>query len=134
MVSDLSVLRSRCDRLYRKSVTTAVAFLTVLQTYHDERDEEVEAAAMVVSASSAGRGTTQVVANGTHLHDALKVARDLLDTYTESRADLILDGIASPTDAQIHTEMMFRLQPAQQAISNFSTVRDEPENVQLLTS
>jgi hypothetical protein len=134
VVSDLSVLRSRCDRLYRKAVSTSVAFLTVLQTYHDERDEEVEASAMVVSASSAGRGTTQIVAQGTHRLDALKIARDLLDVYAASDADLILAGTATPTDAEIHAEMMFRLQPSQQAISNFSTVRDEPENVQLLTS
>ena len=89
---------------------------------------------MVVSASSAGRGTTQIVATGTHLHDALKIARDLLDVYEASNADIILAGTATPSDSEIHAEMMYRLQPAQQAISNFSTVRDEPENVQLLTS
>ncbi len=131
MVSDLSVLRARCDRLYRKAVTTSVAFLTVLQTYHDERDEEVEAAGFLTSSSSAGRGTSQSIPTGTALHDALKVARDLLDLYADARADLVLVPITSPTDAQIYAEMMHRLNPATAATCSFELVRDEPERADL---
>ena len=134
MVSDLSVLRARCDRLYRKSVATTTAFLTVLQAYHDERDEEVEASGFITGSSSAGRSTSQTIMSGTAVHDALKVARDLLDLYTDSKADLVTSGIASPTDAQVYAEMMFRVQPATIATANFTLVRDEPENVTLLTS
>lgn len=127
-------MRARCDRLYRKAVTTTTAFLTVLQQYHDERDEEVEATGFITSSSSAGRGTSQAIPTGTALHDALKVARDLLDLYAEARADLALVPIASPTDAQIYAEMMYRINPATAATCNFTLVRDEPENTQLLTS
>lgn len=75
-----------------------------------------------------------MVAPGTHVLDALKVARDLLDLYAESRADLVLDSVASPTDAQIYAEMMYRIEPASAAVSNFNLVRDEPEATQVLTS
>lgn len=75
----------------------------------------------------AGNGksvTLGAAASGATPVDYAEAAAALRDLYQDSRAAIISSGIASPTDAQIFTEMKFRLQPVTElAPSNFAALR-----------
>jgi hypothetical protein len=48
----------------------------------------------------------------------------LLDLYDEVLEVLVNSGVASPTDAQVYTEMAWRLTPARRAQTNFAGIRN----------
>ncbi len=61
--------------------------------------------------------------NGATPDDVAAMAGEMLDLYEASEAALIDSGIASPTDAQIKTEMLDRLQIVTSFSPQFINIR-----------
>ena len=58
--------------------------------------------------------------HGATTEDFAALSGDMLDLYDASRAALVAAGVSSPTDVQIYTEMLDRLQTVRQTTNDYS--------------
>lgn len=110
--------------LLRKIYAGGGVLLTNLQTYAFARAAAISAG-VLQSVSANGHSQSMSVGDQTTtLVDLAEGAEALLTCYDDSRAALVAAGTASPTDAAIYTEMLFRLQPITQRTSDFTYMRE----------
>ena len=120
--------RAKLRSLYRKAVSDGLTLAAVLDAELDSQIEAVEGVTLLASASANGKSTSRFLPNGVTVEDAVVLAESLVSLYEEVDAALISSGIATPTDAQRLTEMLYRLQASDHATTNFSLVREDPES------
>lgn len=108
---------------YRAAVAASDTLLETLQAAHSA----------LVELSTTGRITTGVSGGG--ISKSFATDRDyspasleamhseLLDLYDTASAALVSGGTASPSDAQIYGEMMWRLEPVLEVESDYTSLR-----------
>lgn len=73
--------------------------------------------------TSANGHAVQYSTSGPSAGDLVEFAGEAEDLYDTATAALVASGTASPTDSQIYTEMMDRLQPVSEYSSDFTLLR-----------
>lgn len=114
--------RAYLRRLYR-AVTT-----TLEDKLNAELDTLVAAAERgKVIASTSARGTSVAFSvpglGNPRQGEMVELIEELLTLHDDAEADLISGGYATPTDAQIYAEMLFRLQPVKSFTNTFTNLR-----------
>jgi hypothetical protein len=105
------------------TATTYATLIVALQAI-GASNFSVSTTGQVVATSANGRSVQFGNLGGASPTDFAESAGDLRDLYVQSRADLVTSGIASPTDAQIFTEMMDRLRAIKVATTDFSRLNE----------
>lgn len=96
-------------KIYREANAAGESLLGQLELLQDARFEAVKTGFVLVSTSANGRSAqlAQVSANsGLTAESLAELSEELLTRYDEAETYLIAEGTASPTDAQIFTEML----------------------------
>ncbi len=114
--------RAYLRRLYR-AVTT-----TLEDKLNAELDTLVAAAERgKVIASTSARGTSVAFSvpglGNPRQGEMVELIEELLTLHDDAEADLISGGYATPSDAQIYAEMLFRLQPVKSFTNTFTNLR-----------
>lgn len=131
MLPPIRVLRSWTRQSYRQCTagggSTFDTFLEALE-FEDNSAATAVGAGTVASTSRGDAAFNAAVSYSTSengiTQDMVAEGRSfLIDTYEASEAALIASGVATPTDEQIKTEMMDRLQPVTDYEVTFAGIR-----------
>src|SRR5687768_7146750 len=76
-----------------------------------------------IASTQAGDRSTTFSSSGETQGDFAEVAGEMLDLYDVSKAALVAGGIAEPSDSEILTEMLDRLQPITEFKTNYTGLR-----------
>lgn len=115
-------IRATLKNVAEDAVTDVIALADALKAFRRGKVETTNEGLVVTSTAGNGRAVTFSIPGNlspvalTELGDYLEVK------YDEARARLIADGIAAPTDAQIKTEMLDKLQPVTRYQSDFTMI------------
>lgn len=107
----------------------ATTILALLQTLADARIEGAQKGKVLVGTAGNGHQSTFQIPSDFTPSDAIDLVSEILDRYDEARTKLIADGTASPTDTQIHDEIMAKLRPVRSIARDYFNLRTEPEEI-----
>lgn len=100
------------------------AFDTLEEALQSEAFKRLDAVSGGLVASTSARDRAVAFSNSNHgstTEDFAELAGEMLDLHERVDESLVAGGIASPTDAQILTEMLDRLQVIRSTTNDYST-------------
>lgn len=98
----------------------------VLKTAAQARLSETERGKFLVSTAANGHSAEWEVPRDLSPQSIVELLSQLLDRYDEAKAYLIAEGTASPTDQQIHDEMLEKLKAVRSYRHDFTNGRVQP--------
>lgn len=107
----------------------STTLLAILKTLADARIEATQKGKVIISTAGNGHTTSFQIPSDFSPSDAADLIGELVDRYYEARDKLIADGTASPTDTQIHDEMLAKLRPIRTLARDYFNLRTEPEEI-----
>lgn len=113
--------RIKWRQAYRDSVAESVSFADKLTEIEESIAEEVDGGKDVASTTTGQRSVSFF--KGVDTQDRAAFILELQDTYTEARQNLIEDGTANPTDAQIFAEGDEYLKPCDDVEADYTNLR-----------
>lgn len=109
------------------NATGANTILSLLQTAMEARIEATETGRVLVTTSGNGHQSGFHVPSDFNATDAADLISEMFDRYYEAKERLQNDGTSSPTDTQIHNEMLRRLRKIDSVTYDFSGLRTDRE-------
>jgi hypothetical protein len=116
-------------RLYESAVANSTTILALLKVATEARITETESGLALVGTMANRQQASFQIPPDFNPTDAVDLLSEIRDRYDEAVAKLIANGTASPTDAQIQTELLATIRPNRGAFSDFSKLRYEPVDV-----
>lgn len=111
----------------RQLLVTALAdsttLLALLKTTIATRLTAVEGGKVVVGTGANRHQVAWQMPDNFGPVDAVEMVEEIWTRYEEAKAKLIDDGTASPTDTQIHDEMLLKLQPIRTVVGDYWSLR-----------
>lgn len=118
-------------RLYENAADNSTTILALLKAATEARIADTESGrALIATTANRQQATFQIPSDFTTT-DAVDLVSEIRDRYDEAVTKLKADGIASPSDSQIHSELLLTIRPNRGAYSNFSYLRLEPSEVEV---
>jgi hypothetical protein len=115
--------QAKLRQLYRVAAASAATLLDTLNSALDTATARIEGGrAMTGEAGNGFSATFQILKDFTP-EQSVEVVAELLNVYDEATAELVSDGTASPTDAQILARMLILLRPLTEVGSDYSLMR-----------
>jgi hypothetical protein len=114
-------------RLYAQ-VGAGLTYSTLLAALQGEAFKSLDSVKGGAIASTSGNGYSVAYSsreNGPGVEDFAALGGEMLDLYDTARAALVAAAVPSPTDAQIQTEMLDRLQPIYSVQGDYTDLRRE---------
>ena len=91
------------------------------------RIKQTESGKVLVATTGNGHQSNWQLTDDFNPTDAVDLVSDIRDRYEEAKAKLIADGDASPTDAEIVTEILDKLRAVRSVASDFTNLRFQME-------